>query len=339
MAQLDAEIDWPPAPEAPTPEARPPAAAPHTVTQLLQRYALDFLPHKAPKTQYQQGRLHLRIVQDLGTVELHDLTPARLREWRDRLRDRFLAPSSVRQYLEIMSGALRAAVEEYDWLAENPMAKVRRPPASPDRVRFLSDEERQRLLAACQSSKNPYLYTLVLCAIVTGMRKNELKRLVWDQLDLQQGVIRLSTTKNGTARAIPVCGQALEQLRYLYSQRRLGSPWVFANVAGTAPLDFGTAWESARQRAKLMDFRFHDLRHTAASYLAMSGATMLELASILGHKTLAMTKRYVHLSEPHTARVVQRMVAERLEGPASVPAAQAPPVPLEMEAPPWPTNA
>jgi integrase len=322
---VDVRVPVPTPPDGAALAALVPAAAPpRTVTDLLQAYARDILPTKAAKTQYQQGRLHLRIVQDIGSVALQDLSPARLRAWRDQLRERFLAPSTVRQYLEIMSGALRMAVEECDWLAENPMKKVRRPPASPGRLRWLSDEERERLLAVCQRSKNPYLYTLVYCALVTGMRKNELKRLTWDQLDLQHGVIRLSITKNGTARAIPVCGEALAQLRVLHTQRKLGSPWVFANVCGTAPLDFGTAWEAARQRAKLPDFRFHDLRHTAASYLAMSGATMLELSAILGHKTLAMTKRYVHFSQPHTARVVQRMVAERLEGPGSRPAPSGP---------------
>lgn len=73
-----------------------------------------------------------------------------------------------------------------------------------------------------------------------------------------------------------------------------------------------TAWELARERAGLEDFRFHDLRHTAASYLAMSGASLLEIAEILGHKTLSMVKRYAHLSAPHLAGVSERMAAKFL---------------------------
>ena len=76
------------------------------------------------------------------------------------------------------------------------------------------------------------------------------------------------------------------------------------------------AWHKARKRAGIDDFRWHDLRHSAASYLAMNGASLAEIAEILGHKTLAMVKRYAHLSEAHTARVVERM-NERIFGSAS----------------------
>jgi integrase len=291
-----------------------------TVSDLLTAYSRDFFPTKSAKTQYQQGRLYLRIVQDIGAVALQDLTPARLREWRELLHARGLAPGTVRQYLETLGGPLRAAVQEYDWLEENPMGKIRRPPSPAPQVRSLSDDERRRLLAACQASRNPYLYCVVLLALVTACRRDELRVLTWSQVDLDAGVLRLVDTKNHENRACVVVGEALVQLRQLYATRRL-VPWVFPSFDGTKPMSFSTAWEAARQRAGLIDFRFHDLRHTAASYMAMSGASMLELSAILGHKTLAMVKRYVHFSQPHTARVIQRMVTERLEGPASPPPA------------------
>ena len=77
--------------------------------------------------------------------------------------------------------------------------------------------------------------------------------------------------------------------------------------------DIQTAWENALKRAEIEDFRFHDLRHSAASYLAMNGASIAEIAEVLGHKTLQMVKRYAHLSEAHTAKVVQSM-NERIFG-------------------------
>jgi integrase len=78
-------------------------------------------------------------------------------------------------------------------------------------------------------------------------------------------------------------------------------------------MDIRYAWEQARTRAGLEDFRFHDLRHSTASYLAMSGASLVEIAEVLGHKTLQMVRRYAHLSEAHTAGVVERMVGRFLE--------------------------
>ena len=85
---------------------------------------------------------------------------------------------------------------------------------------------------------------------------------------------------------------------------------MFPNSTGTRPVGIREAFEWAVKRAGIANFRFHDLRHTAASYLAMNGASLAEIAEVLGHKTLAMVKRYAHLSEAHTRNVVQRMNAE-----------------------------
>jgi site-specific recombinase XerD len=91
--------------------------------------------------------------------------------------------------------------------------------------------------------------------------------------------------------------------------RRIDTQLVFPDRTGTKPLSIREAWKHAVQHAEISDFRFHDLRHSAASYLVMSGASLAEIAEILGHKTLSMVKRYAHLSEAHTARVVARMNA------------------------------
>jgi integrase len=82
---------------------------------------------------------------------------------------------------------------------------------------------------------------------------------------------------------------------------------VFPSKNFKDPIDIRTPWETAIKRAKVSDFRFHDLRHSAASYLAMNGASLAEIAEILGHKTLQMVKRYSHLSESHTSKVVAAM--------------------------------
>ena len=82
---------------------------------------------------------------------------------------------------------------------------------------------------------------------------------------------------------------------------------VFPDATGKKPLGIREAFEGAVERAGIVDFRFHDLRHTFASYLAMNGASLPEIAEVLGHKTLAMVKRYAHLCEAHTRSVVERM--------------------------------
>lgn len=114
-------------------------------------------------------------------------------------------------------------------------------------------------------------------------------------------------TKNGENRAVPISSKAFELLKVHSKIRKLKSQYVFARSDGKEPTDLRHQWEEVIKKAKLTDFRFHDLRHTAASYLAMNGATLVEISDILGHKTMQMVKRYSHLTQKHTAEILERM--------------------------------
>jgi integrase len=129
-----------------------------------------------------------------------------------------------------------------------------------------------------------------------------------------RGVITLNKTKNRERRAVPVAGQARAAMLEWSKVRRIDTDAVFPGPSPDKRLAIDPAWYAALERAGIENFRFHDLRHSAASYLAMSGATAPEIAAVLGHKTLAMVKRYAHLSDPHTATVVNRMVEKFLPG-------------------------
>ena len=120
-------------------------------------------------------------------------------------------------------------------------------------------------------------------------------------------MITLRDTKNGTRRGIPLRGPVVDVLTARKNPGMNSTALVFPGKDATRPIDLTTPWQTVLRRAEIEDFRFHDLRHTAASYLAMNGASSLEIAAVLGHKTLQMTKRYTHLSVGHLANVVQRM--------------------------------
>lgn len=287
-----------------------------TLADLLALYEQDYLPHHSPATQYYYRWLFGCFRTRYGSVLLTALTPGLLRRWRDELRQR-LAPGTVRTYMAVLSGVLRIAVEDLDWLEAHPMGKVRKPPLPNARVRFLDTGEQARLLAACQQSRNPWLYSVVMLALTTGARKNELRRLTWPDVDLEQGVLKLARTKNRQKRSVPVVGQALTLLREAADATQVG--WVFPARDGQRPISLDHAWRNARARAGLTDFHFHDLRHTAASYLAMSGASLREIAEILGHKNIQQTLKYAHLVLPHTRGVVARMAAQFLQGPLETP--------------------
>ena len=131
--------------------------------------------------------------------------------------------------------------------------------------------------------------------------------LTWDDVDLHRGMAVLNETKNDETRALPITSHALELLKGLSKIRRLDTNLLFPRTDGQKPIDLRSAWDKAIKEACIEDFKFHDLRLSAASYLAMNGATLAEIAEVLGHKTLAMVKRYAHLSEQHTHAVVDRM--------------------------------
>jgi integrase len=157
------------------------------------------------------------------------------------------------------------------------------------------------------------LYPAVVIALSTGARKMEVLSLTWGDIDLRRQQFVIQDSKNGERRTVPLVGKALEEVQRLWKVRRIDTALLFPRVDGQQPLDIRYAWRQALSAAEITDFRFHDLRHSAASYLAMHGASLIELADILGHKSLQMVRRYAHLSEAHTATVVQRMNAAVFE--------------------------
>lgn len=193
----------------------------------------------------------------------------------------------------------------------SPTSKVTKPREPRGRVRFLDEEEREKLLFACKVSSNSFLHTMVVIALSTGTRLSEIISLSWNDVDLDKGRVILYETKNGDIRQVAITGHALELLKIHDKYRRLDTDLLFPGRYPKKPIDIRSAWNAAVKRPKLEpkleDLRFHDLRHSCASYLAMNGASLSEIAEVPGHKTLSMVKRFAHLSDNHTAGVLARM--------------------------------
>jgi len=273
----------------------------HALADLVGRYLDDVLPAYKPKEIYNRRKALCLWCDQIGDRLLSDVTPQLIVECRDRLgRDR--APATVVRYMGILSHAFTVAVNEWGWLDDTPMRKVKKPAMPRGRVRFLDDDERRRLLDACLVSESPHLYPTVVLALSTGVRRGEILGLRWRDVDLKAGFAILHDTKSVERRRVPITGHALIVFRNHSKVRSLDSDHVFVDVR--------RAWLTAVKRAGIEDFRFHDLRHSAASYLAMNGASPGEIAEVLGHKTLQMVKRYAHLSESHTRSVVESMNRE-----------------------------
>ena len=224
-----------------------------------------------------------------------------------------ISSSRVNRYIAAFSHACSVASNEWEWLEINPVSKIKKLKEPIGRVRFLSDEERVALLSACKRAPYQHLYLIVVLALSTGARRSEIMNLRWPDIDFNRGQIVLHKTKNKERRVLPLTHHALDLMKAHQKVRRIDSDFVFPSQRGDKPYEIKRSWEGAVEEAEIEDFRFHDLRHSAASYLAMNGATLAEIAEILGHKTLQMVKRYAHLSEAHTSSVVASM-NERIFG-------------------------
>lgn len=287
----------------------------HTLAEMIDRYTEQVLCHKPRNAN--NHKIHLKWWRaQLGYYLVFDVTPSRIAECRDRLMQETTfkgtprSPATAARYLATLSHLFNIAIREWEWLDSNPVSRIRKPVEPRGRVRFLDDQEREALLAACKASESPLLYPAVVLAISTGMRYGEIMGLQWKDIDFERQRALLNETKNGERRAAPLVGLTYDLLKDLSKVRRLDNTHVFPGRNPGRPGDVRTAWDNALKKAGLADFRFHDLRHTTASYLAMNGATLAEIAEVLGHKTLQMVKRYAHLSDAHTAGVVERMNAK-----------------------------
>jgi integrase len=277
----------------------------HTVDEMINRYIREVLPQKKDyKKQYAQL---LWWQSTLGHYKLNDVTAPIIAKERDALAlEKKLMGSTVNRYLAALSHVFTLAHREWEWISDSPMRKVNRKKEPRGRVRFLSDDERHRLLTACKNSKNPHLYTIVVIAISSGGRYSEIRNLTWESIDLIQGKAVIEQTKNGDRKTLFLKGHALDLLIKINGFKSNGL--VFPSTKNRSkPINIRSAWVKAVKEAGLTDWHFHDNRHEAASLLLKNKASLPEIAEILSHKSLNMVRRYAHLAESHTANVVAEM--------------------------------
>jgi len=294
-----------------------------TVTDMLDKYIETYTGKDDSKLQ--------RLAwwkEQTGSTKLRDFKSALIVECLDALRTgqairghgkgkskplgRKRSEPTVNRYHTALSSVLEVARTRWHWIDENPARKVARGEETPGIVRWLSDGERKALLDACKASRWNQLYLLVILALSTGARLGELLQMHWSDVDLKKGMAFLEDTKNGERRTLPLVSAVQSELSE--QVRRIDSDFVFPS-----PFDsdehyagFREHWNEARDKAGIENFRFHDLRHSCASYLAMNDATELEIADVLGHKTLQMVKRYSHLSTDHKQNLVNRVLANKV---------------------------
>lgn len=287
----------------------------YTVGDLIDRF-IEFCIPKHPTYYLKKVQQLQRWKEELGSLYLSDLSAAHLCQVRDKMlnertsKKTLRSPSTVNRYLAAFSKVLSVAVKEWGWIEENPTFKISKPKEARGRDRYLSIDEQHRLLDACKSSRNLYLYPIVSIALLTGMRYGEIVKLHWQDINFEMSFITLHETKNGEKRVIPLTDKVLEVLKGISSFGNSSTGPIFASdkqLPTKHPISIRKSFDRALKVSGINNCKFHDLRHTASSHLAMDGATQGELMAILGHRSPQMTQRYAHYSQQHLGELMHKM--------------------------------
>jgi integrase len=223
---------------------------------------------------------------------LAKLTTAQVEKYKVE-RSQTVAPGTVNRELALLKHMLSKAVE-WNYLKHNPAKAVKLLKEPPGRLRYLEAEDIERLIACCDDPHVPYLRAIVTIAVHTGMRLGEILGLQWNDLDLKNRFISVAKTKNNERKTIPINEVLHEELVRL--PWHMTSPYLFHHASGKHLKRIDRSFHAAMKRAGIEGFRFHDLRHTHASHLAMAGVPLETIGALLGLKDPKMTRRYAHLS-------------------------------------------
>lgn len=251
-----------------------------TLGEALERYKREVTTTKKGAVR-EADRIGVWLRSDLASRSLASLKSSDFAAYRDK-RLAVVASNTVRLELAIVSHLFTIAQQEWGISVVNPIQSIRKPKGSNARTRRFEGDEESRLLAACASSKNKHLYSMVVLSLETGCRQSEIVFLNWNEIDLTKSVIKKASAKNGEGRIIPLTKKALAVL----PDRGIGR--LFPSFPRKA-------WESALSKAKIEGFHWHDLRHEAVSRLFERGMNVMEVAAVSGHKSMQMLKRYTHL--------------------------------------------
>ncbi|HEX7643015.1 MAG TPA: site-specific integrase [Burkholderiaceae bacterium] len=286
------------------------------VSSALQRYAQEVVPTKKDSTQRREHARIREIDAYFGQYSLAAVTPDLVAKFRDMRLDQGKANNSVRLELALLGHLFNVAIREWHiGLAYNPVSNIRKPSPGNGRDRRLAKDEQMRLLAAVDQHSNPMLGWIVRIAIETGMRQSEILGLKRSQIDFKSRVIRLSNTKNDSARTVPMTKVATEVFAYAVKNpvRPFDTDLIFFGEPGKdgkrSPYQFLKTWQAIKKDLGMADLHFHDLRHEAVSRLVEAGFSDQQVASISGHKSMQMLKRYTHLRAEDLVKKLDQMEA------------------------------
>lgn len=289
------------------------------LSELIDKYILEVLSSK-PKNardtkrhlEWWKEKIGNRLVRSI-TADVIDIYSNQLRKGKTS-KGTIRNPATVNRYIASLSVVFTFGYKVCRWISENPMLQVSKLRESRGRTRFLSVSEYHKLMEACRESKNFYLETIVTLALLTGMRRGEILSLLWEDIRFDKALLYIKDPKNGEPRFATLEPEILIPLQDLHTNRNSDNPFVFPSKNRFGQICIRKAFEEAVKRAGLENFRFHDLRHTFATYARMDGATIFEVMISMGHKTPDTTHKYSHPEETTVRRTSKSVVNNLFQG-------------------------
>jgi len=274
--------------------------------------------HSKPNKRSHETDRHVmkRLKEAFGEKALSEIAVEDVERFKNRLtkevivkkgtqqESKTLSDATVNRHLALLGGVYSKAIA-WNKTKSNPVSQVKKFKENNERVRYLTEEEEPRLRTVFPKEHWPK----VEVAYHTGLRRGEQINLRWPEVNFHTRTITILIPKSGEKEYVTMDDRVMEILRNLPS--RLKSEWVFPNKTGNAPLNannfINRVFKPALEKAKINDFRWHDLRHTFGSRLAMAGVDLRTIQEVIRHKTIKMTLRYTHLSPSHTLEAVNKL--------------------------------
>ena len=302
----------------------------HTVSEAIKKFSHEYLPTKSWSTQTNYNHALNYWESNFGNLKLNELNDDDIQKARDALSSSERSDATLNRYLAAFSSMITVCIEDWKWCGiyeikddgkrkkvgnmTNPCKTIKGKAEPDSRVRFLKPKESKDLLSAC----TPELKDAVMLSLLTGARKKEIWELRFDAVNFEKQTISFWKTKNGKPRTVPVDQEGIDILKRRFDNRQ--NDWLFPSSSGNdrkgtkkyldKPKSFEKAWDSAIAKSGVEDFRYHDLRHTAASYMVMGGATLSSVCEVLGHSDISQTYKYAHLAPTHLQGAIKLLSKE-----------------------------
>lgn len=281
----------------------------HTLKDMFERYETEYTEHKDYYQKARDKTVFKHLYAYFGEASKLSDVESRIGGYEQWRKSKGKKPATILKELGLLRRIFNIARKQWKWKIQNPVSEIELPKVRNERVRYLTTDEYGRLLKALDETDEKWIKPVVILALDTGLRLSNLCNLLWLEVNLFNRVITINADKmkNDDYIGIPLTDRAYETLKELQRVRSLSDHVFHNNGQNLYDRKVQRAFKRVLKKAEIENFRFHDMRHTFASYLRQRGEDLHTIAVLMGHRDLRMTKRYAHLSTESLRRAISKL--------------------------------